>query len=69
MKGRTIKLVKEDIGEYLMTLEKILGKDSLNVIQKELTINEKIANRTLKSPIINIPLRERSSKLQNKERH
>lgn len=51
MKGRTIKLVKEDIGEYLMTLEKILGKDSLNVIQKELTINEKIANRTLKSSV------------------
>lgn len=51
MKGRTIKLVKEDVGEYLMTLEKILGKDSLNVIQKELTINEKIANRTLKSSV------------------
>lgn len=49
MKGRTIKLVKEDIGEYFMTLEKILEKDSLNVIQKELTTNEKIANRTLKS--------------------
>lgn len=40
-----------------MTLEKILGKDSLNVIQKELTISEKIANRTLKSSVYQHPIK------------
>lgn len=51
MKCRTIKVDKENIGEYLHDLQKILGKDSLNMIQKPLTIKENIANWTLKSSV------------------
>lgn len=52
-----------------MTLDKILGREFLNRIQKVLTIKEKIVNWiTLKNSVHQkIPLRERSSKLQRKD--
>lgn len=45
MKGRTIKFVKGNIGEYLRDL--VVGKYFLNSIQKVLTIKEMIANWTI----------------------
>lgn len=45
MKGRTIKFVKGNIGEYLRDL--VVGKYFLNSIQKVLTIKETIANWTI----------------------